>query len=705
MDEAEQIVQKGASNTKKSIPAPTAKEHIVSRSNAVISDHLQDKKEALAIFVENKKRKIEDVGPKIGGARKDLARQTLSVSMTEQMNEAEKASLIKKNNIWKSAPNKTLYENGCNPFVTLFVSDVKRMLPSAPFDKDMVPKDKEAAESIRRAYIEYISFMRDTLTATYEMETLEEARAYVREQMTGKYVEPVLTKDGYTVYVFTEEGETVNAFNGFSAPKSREGEPGAVLDAVFNPHLADISGKYNKEWDEILDRSISQTQKKTESIETLIKKAQYLEHVKRDGGKEWREHGRSITEKELLETFSLRAIEFGNYVTQEERQIILNNAYDSFMDMCDVLGLDEKAIGFDGRLAIGFGSRGKGRAKAHYEPDRAVINLTKTQGAGSFAHEWFHALDNHLMAAYTDTDITTSMASSKFKQYMEEHPGTQDVGKGGIFDTLSMLENTKHVLMFKDFEHTISNETERQGSWRASSFIEYENTIASKRIRKEREINKMRVFMVETSKIIGERTDFYKSAQTLDEGRSGKKRYFSKPEEMLARAFEIYVFDKLKKAGITNDYLVARTKGDDTVIEKLLISRGIRDASPYPRGMEREKFSLFFDTLMESMKQSSILSADIRPDRVDENGIETVKIFEVNEKLKVAMEKDTLVDGGLKYKVCTIGGNGKKRYYAKISNAYHHTLMDAERVFCSVKASAQEAVLKINGKRIHGEKP
>jgi hypothetical protein len=33
--------------------------------------------------------------------------------------------------------------------------------------------------------------------------------------------------------------------------------------------------------------------------------------------------------------------------------------------------------------------------KAHYEPERAVINLTKLNGAGSLAHEWWHALDHY----------------------------------------------------------------------------------------------------------------------------------------------------------------------------------------------------------------------------------------------------------------------------------------------------------------------
>lgn len=32
---------------------------------------------------------------------------------------------------------------------------------------------------------------------------------------------------------------------------------------------------------------------------------------------------------------------------------------------------------------------------AHFEPDLKVINLTRKNGVGTFAHEWAHALDNY----------------------------------------------------------------------------------------------------------------------------------------------------------------------------------------------------------------------------------------------------------------------------------------------------------------------
>ena len=106
--------------------------------------------------------------------------------------------------------------------------------------------------------------------------------------------------------------------------------------------------------------------------------------------------GKDITEKDFMETFNPRGVEFGNWVPQAERQEYLNKTYDAIMDFCQVVGISPKAFFLGGRLGIAFGSRGKGGALAHYESMKEVINLTRMKGAGSLAHEWFHALDNYL---------------------------------------------------------------------------------------------------------------------------------------------------------------------------------------------------------------------------------------------------------------------------------------------------------------------
>lgn len=106
----------------------------------------------------------------------------------------------------------------------------------------------------------------------------------------------------------------------------------------------------------------------------------------------------NVTPAVFADTFGLRGVEFGNWVEQGRRQKDLNEAYDALMDLADVLGIPPKALALNGELGLAFGARGKGgknSASAHYEPGSIVMNLTKNKGAGSLAHEWFHAVDNY----------------------------------------------------------------------------------------------------------------------------------------------------------------------------------------------------------------------------------------------------------------------------------------------------------------------
>lgn len=105
--------------------------------------------------------------------------------------------------------------------------------------------------------------------------------------------------------------------------------------------------------------------------------------------------GKDVAAEDFMNTFGFRGVQFGNWTNQEDRQMALNQAYDALMDLANVIGVSPQAISLNGELGIAFGSRGSGNANAHYEPNNVVINLTKTRGAGSLAHEWWHALDNY----------------------------------------------------------------------------------------------------------------------------------------------------------------------------------------------------------------------------------------------------------------------------------------------------------------------
>lgn len=119
-----------------------------------------------------------------------------------------------------------------------------------------------------------------------------------------------------------------------------------------------------------------------------------LEELTRNNMPDYR-NGKNITPDDFQKMFKFRGGEFGNWENAAERQQALNYAYDALMDLAMVLGVTPESLSLNGELSIAFGARGEGGARAHYEPTKAVINLTKMKGAGSLAHEWAHALDNY----------------------------------------------------------------------------------------------------------------------------------------------------------------------------------------------------------------------------------------------------------------------------------------------------------------------
>lgn len=175
-------------------------------------------------------------------------------------------------------------------------------------------------------------------------------------------------------------------------------ETKAVKYVVKNTETGDVMSPQldtRKEAEEYYKNHIEEWKAKWQEMKDARKKFVFFDdNVKPREGKDYR-NGRDVTVEDLATTFGFRGIQFGNWTNDADRQAALNQAYDAFMDLADILGVSPKALSLAGELGIAFGARGGGSALAHYEPDEIVINLTKTKGAGSLAHEWWHALDNY----------------------------------------------------------------------------------------------------------------------------------------------------------------------------------------------------------------------------------------------------------------------------------------------------------------------
>ncbi|HFF0831264.1 TPA: LPD5 domain-containing protein, partial [Escherichia coli] len=210
----------------------------------------------------------------------------------------------------------------------------------------------------------------------------------------------------------------------------------------------------------------------------------------------------NVSPEQFSDAFGFRGVQFGNYVEGPRRQADLNRAYDSLHDLAEVLNVPTKALSLNGRLGLAFGARGKGKAAAHYEPGEVAINLTKGNGPGALAHEWFHSLDNY----FGRYDVSTDGKITSGGDYMTEAQRAGRVFKDGRYVDAEYPVRQEVYDAFKGVIQAIKN------------------------------------------------SDMPRRSALLDEVRS--KPYWSTDVEMAARAFERYVQDKARMAGVENDYLV-----------------------------------------------------------------------------------------------------------------------------------------------------
>lgn len=97
----------------------------------------------------------------------------------------------------------------------------------------------------------------------------------------------------------------------------------------------------------------------------------------------------------ILKAYKVKAFEFGNWVSQNDRYDFVHAFVHSAELLSDIVG--SKNLGLDLLLGVAFGARGRGGgAWAHYEPGYNVINLTRNKSYGCLAHEWAHAIDYNL---------------------------------------------------------------------------------------------------------------------------------------------------------------------------------------------------------------------------------------------------------------------------------------------------------------------
>lgn len=323
----------------------------------------------------------------------------------------------------------------------------------------------------------------------------------------------------------------------------------------------------------------------------------YMESkVKRKGGSvDYENYSVEKSQKTLQDDFGFRGLQYGNSMPDDERQYHTNWSLSSFADLANTLGLEKKQVTANGKLALAFGARGglhlKG-ALAHYEPTKKIINLTRSNGFGSMAHEWAHFMDNALGNSLKND--TTSFLSEKSYSDMKDinisgmtkeadlpHGSVYSVvrttGRGarkvenikryyydskksgyykwiqldkGSFEPIQGPKESKYVSV--GF-HTLKGNVQR---FPDQCNIKVEGKQSGK-AGQLKEISDNITTMMKDD--FNEKFDKIENELIKDFLRAKQDYYVSK-EETFARAFEIYLSDKMEASGKKNTYLVSKEK-------------------------------------------------------------------------------------------------------------------------------------------------
>lgn len=338
----------------------------------------------------------------------------------------------------------------------------------------------------------------------------------------------------------------------------------------------------------------------------------HLENVVRDGP-DYRK-GANVTGQDLIDTFGFRGVDFGNWAANDERQRLVNYAFDALHDLARVMGVAPKAISLNGTLGIAFGSHGrggKGAGAAHYQPGSAVINMTKMHGAGSLAHEFGHALDDYLgspvgQMGLTGGRLTPEVATTFFAQenFMGARralaPKLRQAANRLMHDIYNADETDDEAI--SRVEGELAAKREGQKAWidRRNSIRAAMKAGGSRQGLKQaedqieiwgRSIDRLEKQLENGIPRKAMPSSYLRQAQKIS-GPSGE--YWHRPEELFARAWESFIFDKIKDEGFQSDYLVHGVEGDRYAGDAFL-------GNPYPAGEERKRINADFERLLNAL--------------------------------------------------------------------------------------------------------
>jgi hypothetical protein len=638
------------------------------------------------------RQRARSAGEHVYGSKKDLrtlaheiqtGKRTLDLSDLENLDYADAAYLVTKQNLLTPATLDSLRKDGKTPGCAVMTMAVLASI------KNKAPDTDEG----RRNYIEDVRLVQGTLN---NCQTAQDVNSAITEWATTRRSAPKWDVKETRIssraealkradVLSKETGYLHNAVFDFRSGThqvvSKAAKPFDSLGAKFNSVLdarrgRGKGGKHVKEawvlareadqagdggWEYLRHQSVLKGQSKEERQQKTKerqkrRKAEGLGFTelgistsKLSAGEVAREGGRVQVKKANAQrtkrTFDLVQVQAGEAISDSDFAYHTKALEEGFHDLADVLEVDPKVIGLNGRLAVAIAARGAGRAAAHYESHKKIINLTKLSGGGSLAHEWGHALDNVLAEHFTsktsglgtylsdqrdNADIPQKLRASIQKVWsaMVESPDPKktrarmvaEKEKWATKERELVRKNNSYVrelnsinrkLSASDVKRVLASYEQKAEKLKGGAGEDFykkriERIKSGEDVRTpedevraitlEEEIAFLRPTITTVRKhkngyaklAAQARSDFWSNSVAADGWKSGG--YHSSSWELFARAFEAYTKDKLSKSGRKNTYLVSAVESDI-----------------YPKGEERGRVYEAFDEMMAHLRDTGLM--------------------------------------------------------------------------------------------------
>ncbi len=620
---------------------------------------------------KQEKNKIEDFGEYIPGARKDSFAKRINAEDVTSLSHKEILKYCVKKNFWEKPNYKEMVDNGVPKTVAFTLSEIYKAFPGTIKSYGNEERDRKVAdeyirigEKLSKIKFETLDDIKNIKNELIDMgvakpiypgnsrimssneatklnldidrflKKLNDMEYYNYEEVINREIERTGfpdKQDPWRKGMFVKETHFIK-YDGVEYSRKNPLKLFSIYKKVgkSNKRLKDFKTKEEAEKYLNVDLKKEYEEKKKKNV---IEVRPQLKHLKRKGINF--RNDKNITTELFQKTFEFRGGQFGTWNSQEDRQQNLNLSFDSLVDISKVLGISLKGVSLNGTLAIAYGSRGHGgrnSASAHFEPIQRIINLTKMKGAGSLAHEWFHALDEFLgarsgvlgvkeflLSEVSSGRMQISMEKNKLPKETEMINNIRNNLKERLMTDKEIKESFEKILDDKKDEliRILTSDIVRRTGKKSdeikkefADLLTKENSsddfkkqiinMAQKLEKADIEFNiqanyithslldvikaeeKFKDYKSQVGVLKCE-TDYFKSAKQFDSARS--KPYFSQDVELMARAFETYVERKLKENNLRNDYLVY----------------GTTNSSLYPSKKEMDIIAPLFDKLFEEI--------------------------------------------------------------------------------------------------------